>query len=112
MRALLPAKLLRMKFDLYLNEQERFFIEALARKAHLSMSCFVRKAAIGQTISAPPALLTIQQWEKLGRAVDDLNQLAKTNRDPMQSQGVIKRLVEEISSVRLAIVSKRVGNDR
>lgn len=73
---LLPRQVLRERFDLYLNESEREAIGAKARRLNMPVSTYIRKAALGQRIQAPPPAVNIRAWQEAARWASNLNQIA------------------------------------
>lgn len=73
---LLPRQVLRERFDLYLNETEREAIGAKARRLHMPLSTYIRQAALGQRIQAPPPAVNIRAWQEAARWASNLNQIA------------------------------------
>lgn len=73
---LLPSHALRERFDLYLNESEREAIGTKARRLNLPMSAYIRQAALGQRIQAPPPAVNMRAWQEAARWASNLNQIA------------------------------------
>lgn len=109
-RQLLPRAALRDGLDLYLNADERRQIEEKARASGLSMSSFIRRAALGQKVEAPPGEGSVRRWQALARTTANLNQIAHsinagraTGIDPL----VIRELTEQVRLLRLEILGSR-----
>jgi hypothetical protein len=73
---LLTQDSLRTRFDLYLNPSELASIKEKAEIARLATSAYIRNAALGQTVKAPPSLLTVQALREISRIGSNINQLA------------------------------------
>jgi hypothetical protein len=109
-RQLLPRAALRDGLDLYLNADERRQIELKARTAGLSLSSFIRRAALGQKVEAPPGEGSVRRWHELARTTANLNQIAHainagraTGIDPI----VISELAELVRLLRLELLGSR-----
>ena len=109
-RQLLPRAALRDGLDLYLNADERRQIEIKARAAGLSLSSFIRRAALAQKVEAPPGEGSIRRWQALARTTANLNQLVHainagraTGVDPI----VISELAEQVRLLRLELLGSR-----
>lgn len=107
---LLPSANLRRRFDIYLNEAEREQLAVKATAAKLPVSTFVRLAALGLPIKAPPGEASLSRWQSLARAAANLNQLAHsinagqaTGIDPE----VINELGEQVRLLRLEMLGSR-----
>lgn len=106
-RHLLPRAALRDGLDLYLNADERRQIEVKAQAAGLSLSSFIRRAALGHKVEAPPGEGSIRRWQALARTTANLNQLLiavhsgrATGIDPL----VISELAEQVRLLRLELL--------
>lgn len=75
-RPLMRESQLRRQFKTYFNEAELSAIEEKAHAAGLSVSTFIREAAIGKKIAAIPTV-NAQHWGELARLAGNINQLAK-----------------------------------
>ena len=74
---LLPAEQLRKRVNIYLTAQERERIESGARSAGITVSNFIRLAALGQKVETVPTL-NAQAYGQLGKLASNLNQLARS----------------------------------
>lgn len=109
-RPLLSSTVLRDSIDLYLNAEERREIEAKARKAGLPLSAFIRRAALGQKVEAPPGEFSLRRWQELARTTANLNQISKSlneGRATAIEPAVIDELAEQVRHLRLELLSRR-----
>ena len=109
---LLPTASLRKHCVIYLADLEREQIRAKAAAAKLSISAFIRLAALGQVIKAPPGDVSLKRWQELARTTANLNQLvASINSGKVTGidQAVIDELAEQVRLLRLELLSGREG---
>lgn len=107
---LLPSASLRSRFDLYLNPTELSHIKAHAAAAHLSVSAFIRRAALGRKIEPPPSPINMEAWRSLAKVGNNLNQLAyavASGRAHGVDADVIQDLAEQVRQLRLALVTHK-----
>lgn len=108
-RPLQPAANLRDRFDLYLTDAERATIRDKATAAGLSVSAFIRRAALGQRCNAVPAIAA-DQWAKLGRMAANLNQIAKhlNEGEPFSAADAISidELRFHLADIRMALTGR------
>jgi hypothetical protein len=74
-RPLASSSALRRRRVLYLSSDEFAQIEREAQRARLSVSAFMRKAALQQQCIAAPAI-AVYQWGKLAGLAANINQIA------------------------------------
>jgi hypothetical protein len=111
---LLPSAVLRKHYVIYLSESEREQIRAKAEAVKLSVSTFVRMAALGLPVQTPPSDVSVRRWRELARTTANLNQLSlslnsrrATGVDPV----VIDELAEQVRLLRLELLGgKEVGS--
>jgi hypothetical protein len=109
--ALLPRHALREKFEIYLNAGERDLVREQARLAGLSLSSFVRRAALRQKL-APLPTDGAARWASLSRACSNLNQIARRLNAGTASgvdPAVIEAVAEEVQALRRELLG---GADR
>lgn len=111
---LLPSGSLRTHCVIYLNESEREQIRAKAEAAKLSVSTFVRMAALGLPVQTPPSDASVRRWRELARTAANLNQLCFSI-NSHQATGVdrivIDELAEQVRLLRLELLGgKEVGS--
>lgn len=73
---LLPQEKLRARFDLYLSATELALIKEKSDASKLATSAYIRNAALGHTVNAPPNLLTAQALREISRIGGNINQIA------------------------------------
>lgn len=104
---LLPQARLRTRFDLYLNDTERAYIQAQARAACLPISTFIRKSAMAQRVQAPPSEVSVRAWGDMARVGSNLNQLAHAVAAG-RVQGIepefIAQVAEQVRQLRLELI--------
>jgi hypothetical protein len=107
---LLPSARLRKRYDIYLNEEEREQLALKAAVAKLPVSTFVRLAALGLPIKAPPGEASLARWQNLARTTANLNQLTHAINSG-QATGiepeVINELAEQVRLLRLELLGSR-----
>lgn len=111
---LLPRQVLRERFDLYLNESEREAIGAKARRLNLPLSTYIRQAALGQRIQAPPPAVNIRAWQEAARWASNLNQIARaiaTGTATGVDATTVLRLSEEVRALRLQLLTHKAVTD-
>lgn len=74
-RPLLGRTELRQALEVYFSAAEREQVSRQAAAAGLSLSAFVRRAALRQQVHSVP-VPNVQKWEELARLAANLNQLA------------------------------------
>lgn len=101
-RPLYPKGNLRAKAECYLSPAEREEVAAKACAAHLAVSAFLRKAALGQRVQAVPTG-NAERWAELAKLAANLNQLAH-HANAGQCVGVpaslLNGVVEEVLALR------------
>lgn len=112
---LLPQEVLRQRFDIYLNTAERAQIHAKARKAKLPISTFVRLAALGQPVQAPPSEVSVAAWQDMSRVSGNLNQLAyavASGRVSGVEVETIQQVAEQVRWLRMELIGARAGGGK
>jgi len=107
---MLNKQLLRKRFDLYLNSSELALIGAKAKSAHLPISGFIRRAALGQNIQVPPTAISIRGWSAMARVGNNLNQLAHAvalGRSHGIDPEIIRNVAEQVRLLRLEIIGSK-----
>jgi hypothetical protein len=105
-RPLLRQWELRERFEIYLTPLERGAIAERAKQAGMPLSAFIRKAALGQKVSALPAI-NAEQWSKLSGLGSNLNQLAHhANAGTLEGAdpATLDELAEQIRQIRLTLM--------
>lgn len=74
-RPLLSRSELRRRVEVYFTCDERESIERRAGEAGLSLSSFIRRAALGQRVQTIPQP-NAARWQELARLAANLNQVA------------------------------------
>jgi hypothetical protein len=112
---LLPSASLRKHCVIYLNESEREQIRAKADATRLSVSTFIRMAALGLAVQTPPGEASVRRWRELARTAANLNQLCfslnshqATGVDPT----VIDELAEQVRLLRLELLGGKEVRSR
>lgn len=111
---LLPRQVLRERFDLYLNEAEREAIGAKARRLNLPLSTYIRQAALGQRIQAPPPAVNIRAWQEAARWASNLNQIAHaiaTGKATGVDAATIEQLNDAVRALRLQLLMHKAIAD-
>lgn len=111
---LLKKEQLRKRFDLYLNGAELALIAVKAKSAHLPVSGFIRRSALGQKIQVPPTAISIRGWSAMARVGNNLNQLAQavaTGRAHGIDPEIIHNVAEQVRLLRLEIIGA-VGDSK
>lgn len=75
-RPKLDAAARRTRIECYLTTAERSAIESKSRRVGLSVSVFLREAALGKRLVALPSV-NIDQWQELSKTTANLNQIAR-----------------------------------
>ena len=105
-RPLLREWELRERFDIYLTPLERGAVAERAKQAGMPLSAFIRKAALGQKVSALPAI-NAEQWGRLAGLGSNLNQLAH-HANAGAIEGVdpvmLDELAEAVRQIRLTLM--------
>jgi len=107
---LLKKEHLRKRFDLYLNTSELSLIAVKAKSAHLPISGFIRRAALGQKIQVPPTAISIRGWSAMARVGNNLNQLAHavaSGRAQGINPEIIHNVAEQVRLLRLEIIGTK-----
>ncbi len=106
-KPLLPADQLRRKVEAYVTPAERGEILAKAQEARLSLSTFIRKAALGHRVHSVP-VINAERWAELARTTANLNSaMAKihTGEIPTLPVEVIDELREQVEAVRTLLLT-------
>lgn len=101
---------LRTRIDVYLAADERTEITRRAAEAHLPVSAFIRRAAMGQRVSTVPAG-NATRWASLARLSANLNQIARhlnCGRVGGIDAGTVETLLGEVRALRIELM----GADR
>ena len=97
---------LRQRIDVYLAADERDEITRRAAEAHLPVSAFIRKAAMGQRVSTVP-MGNAARWASLSRLSANLNQIAR-HLNSGQVDGIdvetVEHLLDEVRALRLELL--------
>jgi len=112
---LLPKEALRRRFDIYLNAAERAHVHAKAREAKLPTATFVRHAALGQPVQAPPSEISIAAWQDMSRVSGNLNQLAHaiaSGRVSGVDVATIQQVAEQVRLLRMELIGVRAGGGK
>lgn len=113
-RPLSPSSNLRNRVDVYLTPTERLAVCDKATAAGLSVSAFIRKAALSQQIKAPPRF-ALEKWSELARLGSNLNQIAKaihTGQKLPFEPFLLLELEQSITDLRNQLLSERKqGNE-
>lgn len=105
-RPLLREWELRERFDIYLTPLERGAISERAKLAGMPLSAFIRKSALGQKVSALPAI-NAEQWSRLSGLGSNLNQLAHhANAGTLDGAdlALLEELSEQVRQIRHALM--------
>lgn len=105
-RPLLHQWELRERFDIYLTMLERGAISERAKHAGMPLSAFIRKAALGQKVSALPAI-NAEQWSKLSSLGSNLNQLThQANAGTLEGvdPAMLDEVAETVRQIRLTLM--------
>ena len=111
---LLPRQVLRERFDLYLNESEREAIGAKARRLNLPVSTYIRQAALGQRIQAPPPAVNIRAWQEAARWASNLNQIAHalaSGKATGVDTATVDQLNDAVRALRLQLLTQKTIAD-
>jgi hypothetical protein len=105
-KQLLTKDAIRGRVDLYLNAGERSSLVAKAKETGLSLSAYVRRAALGHKVASVP-VANAQRWQELARLAGNLNQLARainTGSATGIDQALIDNLQSEVRELRRALI--------
>ena len=97
---------LRTRIDVYLAANERDEITRRAAEAHLPVSAFIRKAAMGQRVSTVP-MGNAARWASLSRLSANLNQIARhlnSGRVDGIDVETVEHLLDEVRALRLELL--------
>ena len=106
-RPLKASRELRQRFDLYLDEHEVDQIRASAQAARLPMSTFLRRVALRQQITVPPAAGNLDRWRELAPLASNLNQIARACNSGLLPEGidpVVSQLAEQVRLLRMELL--------
>lgn len=106
-RPLISSDALRERLDVYLARGEREMLASTAQSAGLGLSAFVRRAALGQRLTAVPAI-PAAQWQALSKTAANLNQIAhaiNSGRATGVPAAAIEDLAIQLRAVRLSLMS-------
>ena len=114
-RPLSPSSKLRDRVDIYLTPSEKSVVRDKAITAGLSISAFIRKAALSQQIKAPPRF-ALEKWAELSRLGSNLNQISKainSGQRPPLDTSILNELARAVSELRTQLLSETTpGEDR
>ena len=105
-RPLLRQWELRERFEIYLTPLERGAIAERAKQAGMPLSAFIRKAALGQKVSALPAI-NAEQWARLSGLGANLNQITHhANAGTLEGvdPAMLDEVAETVRQIRLTLM--------
>lgn len=105
-RPLVRECALRTRVDVYLDAAERVEVHRRAAEAHMPVSAFIRKSALGQRVTTVP-VGNAERWSSLGRLTANLNQIAHHLNSGQHYEidtVLIERLTAEVRGLRLGLI--------